>query len=387
MSRKLKQVLIGISLVLLFFLAAVSSYFYGLYKNVVVTEAVDVYEEQAPLVPTPTPDPFSPKNILLLGYGGLGHDGGYLTDTIILAKVYPRDQKVVLISIPRDLWVEIPVSGEESTYMKINNAYSIGRDSRYPDVPSKYKGEVGGGKLAKEVVGEVLGVNIDHFVSIDFGGFKRIVDTLDGITVFVPYTFDDNYYPIKGKEDDTCDKSEEEIETLTATMSGDLLEKEFKCRYEELHFDKGVQVLDSENALKFVRSRHSSINGSDFGRSLRQQAFLEAIKDELLSVKSIKKIIPILSESSRNVKTDINLTEAYKLLLLNGDIGDVEIYSISLNDDNVLEHAVSSDGQYTLIPVDGQGNYERVRSYVDAQIEKFFIEDESVSSPTVTPNL
>lgn len=372
---------------LLFFLAVVSSYFYGLYKNVVVTDAVDVYEEPVPVIPTPTPDPFSPKNILLLGYGGLGHDGGYLTDTIILAKVYPRDQKIVLISIPRDLWVEIPVSEEESAYMKINNAYSIGRDARYPDIPLKYKGEVGGGKLAEEVVGEVLGVNIDHFISIDFGGFKRVIDALDGITVFVPYTFDDSFYPVKGKEDDLCDKSEEEIEVLTATMSGDLLEKEFTCRYEELHFDKGIQVLDSENALKFVRSRHSSVNGSDFGRSLRQQAFLEAIKEELLSTKSIKKIIPILSEASRNVKTDINLTEAYKLLLLNGDIGEVEIYSISLNDDNVLEHAVSNDGQYTLIPIDGQGNYERIKSYVSAQIEKSFIEDEDALGPTASPNL
>lgn len=387
MSKKLKKVLIGISLVMLFFLAVVSSYFYGLYKNVVVTDAVDVYEEVIPATPTPTPDPFSPKNILLLGYGGPGHDGGYLTDTIILAKVYPRDKKIVLISIPRDLWVEIPVSEEESAYIKINNAYSIGRDKRYTDIPTQYKGEAGGGKLAKEIVGEVLGVNVDYFVSIDFGGFKRVIDTLNGITVFVPYTFDDQYYPIKGKEDDTCEKSEEEIEAVTATMSGDLLEKEFKCRYEDLHFDKGVQVLDSENALKFVRSRHSSIGGSDFGRSLRQQAFLEAIKDELLSVRSVKKIIPLLSETSRNVKTDINFTEAYKLLLLNGDIGEVEVYSISLNDDNMLMHAVSSDGQYTLIPVDGQGNYERIKSYVSAQIEKSFIEDEDVLGPTASPNL
>ena len=113
---------------------------------------------------------------------------------------------------------------------------------------------------------------------------------------------------------------------------------------------------------------------------------MEAIKDELLSVKSIKKIIPILSETSRNVKTDINLTEAYKLLLLNGDIGEVDIYSISLNDDNVLEHAVSSDGQYTLIPIDGKGNYERIESFVGAQIEKFFIEDEDMLTPTTTPN-
>jgi anionic cell wall polymer biosynthesis LytR-Cps2A-Psr (LCP) family protein len=212
-----------------------------------------------------------------------------------------------------------------------------------------------------------------------------VIDTLGGITIYVPYTFDDNYYPIKGKEDDPCGKPEEEIEALTATMSGDLLEKEFECRYEHLHFDKGVQNLDSENALKFVRSRHSSVNGGDFGRALRQQAFLEAIKDELLSISSIKKIIPILSDMSRNVKTDINLTEVYKLLLLNGDIGEIKIYSISLNDDNVFKHTVSADGQYTLIPLDGEGNYERIRSYVDTQIEKSFIMDEDNAEMTVSP--
>ena len=84
--------------------------------------------------PTPTPTPArNDINVLLLGYGGGQHDGAYLTDSIILANINHDSKKITLVSIPRDLWVSIPVSSQESIFGKINSAYAIGiDDNQYP---------------------------------------------------------------------------------------------------------------------------------------------------------------------------------------------------------------------------------------------------------------
>jgi len=162
-----------------------------------------------------------------------------------------------------------------------------------------------------------------------------------------------------------CDKNEEELEAIHATMSGELLEKEFKCRFETLELTKGVNKLDSETALKFVRSRHSDVYGGDFGRSLRQQALITAITNRLLNIGSITKIIPVLNTISMNVQTDIDLKAATDLIRQQEDIKDIEITSFSLTTDNVFEEAISDNGQYILIPKDGENNWSVVHEFVD----------------------
>ena len=317
---------------------------------------------------TPTPDPLAPKNVLLLGYAGPGHDGPTLTDTMIVAHVEPREKKVSLISIPRDIWVPIPIKSDEEKNFKLNHAFAIGSDDRsYPFKKDEYTGLVGGGNMAKDVVSEVVGMPIDYFVSINFDGFMRIINILGGIEVVVPHTLDDEFYPIEGEEDNTCGKTEEEIEAVTATMSGEKLEQEFKCRFEHLYLDAGRQFLDSETALKFVRSRHSSIGGGDFGRSLRQQAFVKAIKNRLLSLGSITKIIPVVTTLSKNVQTDIDIKQAFDLYRQLGEIEDIEIISISLSTDNVLKEDTSEDRQFILVASEGWGN---VHEYIQKELKE-----------------
>jgi LCP family protein required for cell wall assembly len=266
-SRKektmLKRLLFVGGLVLVFIGFAVASFLYFNYQKIVVTP--NITPTRAPNVsPTPTPDPEAPFHVLLLGYGGAGHDGGELTDTMIVARVAPKEKKVTLISIPRDLWVAIPTDGESVTYSKINASYPIGLDDKkYPKKLDLYKGKAGGGALAKYVVGKVIGEDIRYFASIDFGGFKGVIDALGGIDVNVPRTFTDNFYPIKGEEENSCGFSAEYVAEIHKKYTGFLLEQQYTCRYEQLHFEKGVTHMDGETALKFVRSFGGSSSEGD----------------------------------------------------------------------------------------------------------------------------
>ena len=318
---------------------------------------------------TPTPDPLRIRNILLLGYAGGDHDGATLTDTIILARIYPKDQKIKLISIPRDIWVQIPISKDDSQNFKINHAFAIGLDNKkYPDKEEKYKSLYGAGLMAREAVAKVTGIMPENFVAINFNGFKSIVDNLGGVTVNVPFSFEDKFYPITGLEKDTCGKSDEEVEALTATMSGDLLEEEFTCRYETLDFTKGSTTMDGETALKFVRSRHSETNGNDFGRALRQQAFLVGVKNKLLKIGSIPKIITLANSLSKNVMTDIDFKTAFQILNEQETLTDFTIEPLSLTTDNVLMEGQSSDGQYILTSKDGENNWSSVQQFIHDNI-------------------
>ncbi len=213
-------------------------------------------------------------NILLLGLEGNG-DEENLTDSLIFVSVKLENNKVMLISIPRDLWVP-------SMKAKVNTAYHYGE-----------KKKPGGGLiLAKASVEETLGQPVHYVVCLDFDGFKRAVDLLGGVEIEVERTFDDYKYPIPGKEDAYPEST----------------------RYEHLHFDTGEQLMDGERALKYVRSRYAQgPEGSDFARSARQQRFLLAFKKKVLSRETFlnpKKIVELVKTFGDSVDMDIPL-EAY----------------------------------------------------------------------------
>ncbi len=350
----------------LFFIALTVTYLSVIYKNIVVKNTTD---NNTTPIPTPTPDPLRIRNVLLLGYAGGDHDGATLTDTMILARVYPKDKKIILISIPRDIWVPIPVTKESTQYFKINHSFAIGLDDKkYPNKDERFRGVFGAGTLVRTAVSTVTGIMPENFIAINFDGFKNIVDNMGGVTVNIPFTFEDKYYPIKGLEKDTCGKDETEMKALEATLSGQLLEKEYLCRYETIKFEKGTKVLDGETALKFVRSRHSDINGNDFGRSLRQQAFLVGVKNKLLKIGSIPKLITLTNTLSKNVTTDIDLKTALQILSEQETISDFKIETLSLTTDNVLVESMSSDRQYILIPKEGDNNWSGIQKYIQGNI-------------------
>jgi anionic cell wall polymer biosynthesis LytR-Cps2A-Psr (LCP) family protein len=323
--------------------------------------------------PTPTPsfDVYAPYNVLILGYGGAGHDGGSLSDSIMVANVRPKDKKVVFIFIPRDTWVEIPVRSDKKENFKINHAWAIGSsDTLYPLKEPIYKGEEGAGNLAKHVVGQVVGMPISYYVAIDFDGFKNAIDAVGGVEVDIPAAWDDYFYPVKGLENETCGKSAAEIATLHAGYSGFELEKQFECRYEHIHFDKGVNKLDGEAALKFVRSRHSETYGGDFARGEKQQAVLMGIIKRLISLEVVKKADPFFAQFSQIVKTDANLQTIKDLLTVQIAPSEFTIKTLTLSEENVLVASKSRDGQFILLPKSGDGNWLQIQEFIKAGIEK-----------------
>ena len=345
---------IGIGLSFLFFRLSTSSY-----------DPKESGNKKATLPPTPivdTPDTF---NVLLLGYGGAGHSGGGLTDSITLANVDTKEKKVALVSIPRDLWIALPVDYDNKQNYKINAAYAIGEDdNKYPNKKPVYRGEDGDGELAKYAASIVTGIEVDYYLSVDFAGLVDAIDLLKGIEVDVKHPFDDYFYPVKGLENETCGISNEDITDFHQKYSGFQLEKQFECRYEHLHFEKGTQQMDGETALKFVRSRHSDQYGGDFARSERQHEILIAIKDKLITLDAISQTSTLFNKLVGSVHTDLDKDALRDMLTVFGSPGEYAVAHIYLTEDNVFYSSTSSGGQYILVPREGVNSWDGVHKYI-----------------------
>ncbi|MDD4937414.1 MAG: LCP family protein [Candidatus Shapirobacteria bacterium] len=340
--------------------------FYLTYNRMVVKKNKSI-SENINITPTatPTPDPLASYSILLLGYGGGIHEGGSTTDTIMVAKIDPRNEEISLISIPRDLWVQIPINGDETKSFKINAAYPIGlSDKQYPNKKTEFTGNAGGGELSKYIVEQVIGFKIDYFAAIDFDGFIKMIDILGGLDIKVEKTFDDPFYPIETNIDDPCGKTDEEMKSLEATMSGDKLEQQYTCRYENLHFDKGIQHMDGLTALKFARSRHSVTDGGDFNRAARQRLVVTAIRDKVISIGFVSKIIPTIKNLTSHITTDINFSKMNELVAKIPEIVEYKIIPIALTDENVLEDARATTGQAILSPKAGENNWDVIHQFI-----------------------
>ncbi|MBM2820259.1 MAG: putative LytR family transcriptional protein [Candidatus Berkelbacteria bacterium] len=210
-------------------------------------------------------------NILILGKGNQNHPGGALTDTMIVLSINYNDKKISMISIPRDLWVPIQGYG----HAKINEAYSDGEKS------TKTKNSSGGGgQLSSRTVENVLGVPIHYYITLDFDGFKKIVDTVGGVDVYVEKDLYDPYYPAPNMID-----------------------------YEPLRISVGPHHLDGTTALKYARSRETT---SDFDRSRRQMQVMMGIREKFFTLQilaSPKKITDLINILGDHIRTNMQVSE------------------------------------------------------------------------------
>lgn len=311
----------------------------------------------------------SKVNILLLGIGGGSHDGPNLTDTIILATLDQKADRITLTSIPRDLWFP-------DINAKINDAYADGEDKRK-----------GGGLIEAEAsIAKITGQEIDYGVRIDFSGFVKAVDIVGGLDINVDNTFDDYAYPISGKEDDTCGNTPEDIKAYTesGTASAELELQKFPCRYKHIHFDKGMTHMDGETALEFVRSRHAlGVEGSDFARSKRQEKVISAFKSKVLSAQTLinpGKIISLYTVLAGSIDTDIKQTEFDDFIRLAEKMRGAKIQSTSIDQGDEAtgrpgllvnpDPSATYNYAWVLIPRTGNGNYSEIQSYISCQISK-----------------
>jgi len=295
-------------------------------------------------------------NVLLLGIGGEGHEGPYLSDSMMVVSVDGKNKDVALISLPRDIW-------SPELKAKINAAYAYGEE--------KEKG--GGLKTAKNTVSEILGIPIHYGLRIDFSGFEKAIDLVDGVEVNVDRQFDDYQYPIAGKENDLCGFKIEEEKDATGAAKINIIDATgsavpegidpFTCRYEHLHFDSGLQKMNGTVALKYVRSRHGTNGeGSDFARAARQQKVLVAFKNKVFTLETLldpKKVVGLSQSFGKMIDTDIGSDEIspfLKVLKLFQNQSPRNLVLTSVGDDALLETPSDNqpyNGAWVLVPKGG----------------------------------
>ena len=262
-----------------------------------------------------------------------------LTDTILVASIGVAEKNLTLISLPRDLWVtsKLGISG------KINSIYA-----QYDQSKQGLLGPEG----TKDTVAQALGIPIHYNVTVNFQVFKKIIDTLGGVDVTIENTFTDSEYPVEGKENAPLNE-----------------------RYETVTFKKGVELMDGERALKFVRSRHGSgVEGTDFARSKRQQQVILAIKDKMLTAQTLIDL-PKLKDLFTLYETDVesNITNeelvSFFSLYKNLDLKNfkrVVLDDRSTSDEGGLlvapEDTTQYGGAYVLIP--RTGDFSQIHAYV-----------------------
>lgn len=253
-------------------------------------------------------------NVLLIGYGGDAQpDGaGYLADSLNIYSIDPTTDTTTVIPIPRDFWVEgfphlLPENG------KINEAFAVGhaRD-----------GLEEGARATAEILSGVTGLRIDHWMAMDFRGFREMVNAVGGVTVQNPTAF--RYTWIEER-------------FLAGNFDGG-------------SFAAGTLHLDGDQALSYARARYTSevSESSDFARSVRQQRIMGALRTKLGAggIGSIGPGLGLMDALEGRLVTDLS---AFDLFLLSSHLGVDR--RIELTEDVILRATRNSIGQYILVVI------------------------------------
>jgi LCP family protein required for cell wall assembly len=316
-------------------------------------------------------------NILLLGMRGEGVEGGgLLADTIMVLSIHPKngeaDQtKASLVSIPRDLYVKVPGRDEQR---KINSVYALGEE----------RDRNGGGiEDMRTIVSDITGLDIPYGVTINFQGFKDLVNAIGGVTVHLDQPFEEGLQ-FRGLEK-RCDGLKYTV------FSGNYEEKRIKRkngtyyanpkRY-PLCFEKmtaettaalecggnfklpaGDVLLDGEKALCYARARYAS---SDFDRARRQQEVIKLIKDKALSLGTLtdfSKVSAMLDSLGNNTSTNLEAWEMKQMLELYqraGDAGNINQKVLENSPEGLLYAPTQvKETGYILLPIGD--NYDQIR--------------------------
>ena len=284
-------------------------------------DALEIVNESDQSVPTPTPqlpvavdkeyptwDSGSRINILFVGLRGgdvTEGDCPFCTDTLILLTVDPVTKTAGMLSIPRDMWVNIPGFG----YNRINTSWMLGRGSRLPG---------GGPALAMKTVSHFIGVHVDYYVQVDFDTFIDIIDMLGGVDIY----------------------NDETIILDLVSHGQDFPKVKLTCC--------GMRHLDGRKALAYARCRKESQGcpDGDVGRAHRQQKVIFGIRDKVLDPANFSSLLArapqIYSRFSTGIQTNMSFQDAVKLAVLVRDIPEESIRN------GVIDHSMASFGNTVL---------------------------------------
>jgi LCP family protein required for cell wall assembly len=194
----------------------------------------------------------------------------FRTDTMILISLDPKTNRVGMLSIPRDLSVDVPGYGLQ----RINTAYGLGELS----------GPGGGPQLAMQTVQYNFGIRVNEFVVVDFNSFIRVIDLIGGVNVYVESAIYDPEYP------------------------------DMNYGYDPFYVEAGWHLMDGQTALKYARSRHGT---DDIDRGRRQQQVLYAIRDKVTAYDMIPQLAPqaytLWAELNEGVDTGLSIEQILEL--------------------------------------------------------------------------
>ncbi|HLI06855.1 MAG TPA: LCP family protein [Ktedonobacteraceae bacterium] len=228
-------------------------------------------------------------NILLLGSDtDQKFDGVYLAQTDIVVTIDPQTKYVGMLSIPRDTWLQ---AADGYGFMKLDQAY--GR---------------GGIALSRATIYQDFGIPINYYAWVGLDGFIKVVNTVNGVDIDAIHPITDDNYP------------------------DDVGGSQNQYAYMRLYIAPGPQHMNGETALEYVRSRHADLVG-DFGRSQRQQQLLSALKLKLNNPNVVGELPQLANDLNGYVKTDMQLTDVFKLMNFARSINQSQIKQLVLDGD------------------------------------------------------
>ncbi len=241
--------------------------------------------------PPPATRSSNAVTLLLLGADRRQPDEGISnTDTLMLLQFDPDAQRVVILSIPRDLYVTIPGSGGDQG--RINTAYALGEQRG-----------TGGLALARQTISQTLGLPVHHAAVIDFQVFVTLVDSIGGVDVDVPQPISDPTYPDSG------------------------------IGYDPFYLAAGRQHLDGATALKYARTRVTP--GGDFDRAARQRQLVMAVRERVTQFDLLTDLVaqsPQLWAALQSAfETDLTLAQIVDLAVAASRIPPDQIVSASID--------------------------------------------------------
>jgi len=288
-------------------------------------------------------------NILLLGRAGERYPGRNLTDTVMIMSIDTKKRQVALLSLPRDLYV--PIGDQAGFFTKLNAVYQYGLSNGLGIAP---------------IIGSVetvIGTDIHYFMTLDFDGFEKIIDTVGGISVNVPRDFYDSRYPGKNYS------------------------------YETFELKKGWQTLDGATALKYVRERHDDPEG-DFGRAKRQQQVLQAVKNKVFSLGTLLSHVTthrLMETLGESVKTDLTLDDIARLSKLAREIDTQNVTNVVIDawkKESLLRVShVDVSGVPAFILVPRVGNWSEIQDVNTNIFERTQKEQEKIAIQKEAPTL
>jgi LCP family protein required for cell wall assembly len=284
-------------------------------------------------------------NLLLLGYGGSENDAPYLTDTVMVVSLDPGARRAVEVSLPRDLTVPVDAWPDHRPRPhKLNEAYAIGNDDAgWPGKrPELAAARGGGGRLAEQTVTAVTGLPIDGFIGVDFKAFRDLVAAVGGVQVCLDAPLDDPQYP----------------DYHDGYVRGGV------------HFHRGCQQVNGEQALQLARSRHAVQPGEagDFARARRQQLLLNAIRRKATSLGMITRAPQLLDALRKDLDTGLGLSDMKALFDWSKGVADGAIGRVGISDADFLAGyylqagSCGSYSAYTLCPEDA--SFRMLKDYL-----------------------